>query len=161
MKRYEVISKYASFPPGQILGLSRRQADARAPFIKPLGNGRFEVLERTGFKGGEILGIEGEIAKAGRKHFLPLDESPPAAPEPVPVKTETPEELPEELPEPELGSENDGDKLDKLAEILPKLVFDDESVLEDGRPKVSALKRLAGIDVTAEERDMVWELIKE
>lgn len=158
MKRYEVISKYASFPPGQVLELSKRQADARAPFLKPLGNGLFEVVERTGFKSGEILGIAGEIAKAGRRHFLPLDGEPEAGNE-VPAEIEPAEVEP--TPDEEPVAPEAGDKLDKLVELFKGAAFDEASLLDDGKPKVSAVKRIAGFDVTADERDMAWELAQE
>lgn len=70
MKRYRVISRYAPFAPGAILGLSKEQAAmAGVGLLKVLGGGRYEVLTRTGLPQGQDFGVDKGLPVAWERYL--------------------------------------------------------------------------------------------
>ena len=185
MKVLEVTEKYVFFNPGDELLLTKRQADARAQYIKALSDDKewprsFLVVERTGFKRGEVVSVLSELHKAWPKHFNLLeDDSPEEELEAAPELGEEGEldevansleadnseegegiELPseDEVEPGEQAEISQAEKLQMLFDASAKVEKNDENYTDDGVPTVRALSQFVDFDFSAKDRDAAMKL---
>ena len=62
-KKYIVTAIFATLPGG-IVTLTTAQASTRSHNLKPLDDGRYEIVNPVQFKAGEEFGYDGELPKA-------------------------------------------------------------------------------------------------
>lgn len=84
LKKIIVTAAYLNIPSGALLKLDDKQASARDHALKGAGfPGLYETTQATGFKRGEIFGVDGVMDKVlGRGLFQELEPAPVPEPEP-------------------------------------------------------------------------------
>lgn len=68
--RYVITGRAAVINDG-VLELTKEQASPRLHHLKPIGEGRFEVLHPVEFKAGEEIGFDGELPKSMGRVMTP------------------------------------------------------------------------------------------
>jgi hypothetical protein len=88
MKTYRT-TQLLTVGPGTVLQLSEEQLKDRGHQVEALGKGRYRAKALMQFKRGEVLGIEGELAKSQQDLVEPEAEPKREASQPVQTSAQT------------------------------------------------------------------------
>ncbi len=136
-----------------LIGLSDDQAACRSGKLKPVDDqdGVYEILDRVQFKAGEVIGLE-DPAKVILSRVEPTPETVEAL---AGMEEERIQQLADEKAQKILDEKFMEDVVLAAGQAIGK-----ELVTESGAPRVDALVDILGKDVTADQRDAAWEILK-
>ena len=150
MQTVRVAAAYFPVGPGVRLRLDAGQAAARGHALRPLGDGLYEVTQRTGFKLGECFGYDGPMDKARLADVVDAETGAAFSIEDfraAAVETGDGAAL-EALSDAELAA-----VAGAIAALDPE---DAAHFTRDGKPDAKVLGELTGFKVSAKLRDAAW-----
>ena len=157
MFKYKVV-KGPVFLSAGVLELTKDQLEHRKQNLEPAAEkGQFNIVKPVCFKAGETIGY---LAPAGdKRQSLHLEMTPESiekmeADNQAAVEAEAKAKADAEA-KAEAKAKADAELLDAAVKAI-----DAGDVTSDGRPEVKALEAILGKDITAADRDGVWNIIK-
>jgi len=138
---------------GGIIGLSKKQADARRHLIRPVEEktGAYQIKRPVELKAGEVIRLESPgKALLAKLELTPAEQSRQAAAEEK-ARLEAKQAEAKRLAE----AERHGAVIAAARQALK-----DGLVIKSGAPDLEAMESIASLNITASERDLAWKEIQ-
>jgi hypothetical protein len=142
---------------GGVIGLSKKQADARRACVRPVKEkaGLYNVIRPIEFKVGETVRLDNpDKALMQRLALTPAEQAKQA--EQAKVQEQQAKQSAEAALE-EAASKAERRAVIKMA---ARQAMESGAVTTAGAPRVEAIEEIAGFDIAADERDEVWQQIQ-